>query len=268
MKSEMKNKWIATAAVAASMAFSTVAFAGSSGDPWASYSNNGGTSVSSSSSSSCTIRRGGTGNPIIIWGNGTGASPSTYISGLSHWASHGFVVSAANTSNAGTGTAMLACISAGANVGGDASRVGASGHSQGGGGSIMTGRDSRVDTTAPMQPYTLGLGHNSTVWDEQRGPMLLLTGGSDSIASPSSNAAPVFRAANVPVFWAELSGASHFEPTGDFGGYAGISTAWFRYMLKSDTAARNVFISNGCTPSATSSCTRGSWRVRQNRAIP
>lgn len=44
---------------------------------------------------------------MILWGNGTGASPSTYGSLLRHFASHGFIVAAANTSNAGSGDEML-----------------------------------------------------------------------------------------------------------------------------------------------------------------
>ncbi len=54
---------------------------------------------------SCTVYRpaflglGGVHHPIILWGNGTTASPPIYAGVLNHWASHGFVVAAANTSN-------------------------------------------------------------------------------------------------------------------------------------------------------------------------
>src|SRR6185436_16635721 len=98
--------------------------------------------------STCTIFRpaplgeGGVRHPIILWGNGTTASPPIYAPMLTHWASHGFIVAAANTSNAGTGTEMLACADwviaengrSGSAYEGkvDVARMGASGHSQGG----------------------------------------------------------------------------------------------------------------------------------------
>ena len=63
-------------------------------------------------------------------------------------------------------------------------RVGTSGHSQGGGGSIMAGQDTRVRTTAPIQPYTIGLGHDSASQRRQQGPMFLMSGGGDTIAIP------------------------------------------------------------------------------------
>lgn len=223
---------------------------------------------------SCTIYRprtlgyNGVRHPIIIWGNGTGAAPSTYGSLLSHWASHGFVVAAANTSNAGTGEEMIRCLeylidennkSYGTYAGKlNAGRVGASGHSQGGGGTIMAGQDGRVKITAPIQPYTLGLGHRSSSQSNQNGPMFLMTGGLDTIASPTLNAAPVFNQANVPVFWGELRAAGHFEPVGDGGGYRGPSTAWFRYHLMEDNNARSTFYGTYCTL-----CIDRSWTVQK-----
>src|SRR5690606_7389899 len=102
-------------------------------------------------------------------GNGTGTAPSGYSALLNHWASHGFVVAAANTTNAGSGQEMIACLDYLVEQNGRGSgtyagklnldAVGSSGHSQGGGGSIMAGQDSRVTATAPFQPFVLGLGH-------------------------------------------------------------------------------------------------------------
>src|SRR5215217_4953971 len=36
-------------------------------------------------------------SPVIVWGNGTGATPAAYDGLLRHWASYGFIVAAANT---------------------------------------------------------------------------------------------------------------------------------------------------------------------------
>jgi hypothetical protein len=49
-------------------------------------------------------------HPILLWGNGLAAPVALYTSLLEHWASHGFVVGAANTTNAGNGQEMLACL--------------------------------------------------------------------------------------------------------------------------------------------------------------
>lgn len=236
---------------------------GGSGDPTSEYASSGSYSTTSSREGlSCTVYRPDDvpeGAPLILWGNGTGGSPSTYGDGLEHWASYGFVVAAANTSNAGSGEEMLDCIDAvrdssyGSNV--DFSEIGASGHSQGGGGTIMAARDSRITATAPVQPYILGLGHDSSSQDEQTAPMLLLSGSSDSLAGPTLNQRPVFNRVDVPVFWGILDGAGHFEPTGDFGDFRGITTAWWLFQLQGDEDAAELFTGE-CT-----ACDLSGWDI-------
>ncbi len=223
---------------------------------------------------SCTIYRPrtlgeeGRRHPIILWGNGTGGTPGTYGDLLDHWASHGFVVAAARTSDAGSGEEMIDCLdylvqqngrSSGTYAGRlDVNRVGSSGHSQGGGGSIMAGRDSRITATAPFQPYVLGLGHVSSSQGQQNGPMFLMTGSSDTLAGPVLNGRPVFNKANVPVFWGNLDGAGHFEPVGDGGDFRGPSTAWYRYHLMDDNSAESTFYGSNCEL-----CTDRDWEVER-----
>jgi hypothetical protein len=43
------------------------------------------------------------------------------------------------------------------------------------------------------------------------------------------------------VFQASRNGASHFEPTGDFGDFRGAITAWFRFQLQGDQQAAALF---------------------------
>tara|TARA_R110000764_G_scaffold112761_2_gene199617 strand:+ start:28098 stop:28970 length:873 start_codon:yes stop_codon:yes gene_type:complete len=240
-----------------------------------SFSSSGSFSTTSGSAGfSCTVYRpstlgaNGLKHPIITWGNGTGASPSTYSALLNHWASQGFVVIAANTSNAGTGQDMLNCVdylvdqnnrSSGTYAGKlDLNRIGAAGHSQGGGGTIMAGQNYRIKATVPFQPYTIGLGHNSSSQSNQNGPMFLISGGSDTIATPTLNSLPVYNRANVPVFWGERRGASHFEPVGNAGDFRGPSTAWFRYQLMDDQAAESTFYGSNC-----GLCSDRNWTVRR-----
>jgi hypothetical protein len=268
MKSSKHQKTRRGAALVGALAICGNALAfnpGGGNDPSTAYASAGQFGTTQTNTASCTIFRptSGSGHPIIIWGNGTGASPSTYAAGLRHLASHGFIVAAANTSNAGTGAAMLACIGpASSQPGADPSRIGTSGHSQGGGGSIMAGRDSRVDATAPMQPYVLGLGHQTSSQSQQVAPMLLMSGSADTIATPGANQQPVFGRANVPVFWATRSGASHFEPVGDFGDFRGLATAWFRYLLRGDQTARNLF-TGPCTM-----CSASGWTIQRKGTLP
>lgn len=227
------------------------------------YANSGPYSTSSGSEGpNCriykprTLGQNGVRHPVILWGNGTGASPTTYSGLLSHWASHGFVVAAAETSNAGSGSDMLNCLSylqteagrsSGTYVGKlNLGRVATSGHSQGGGGSIMAGRDSRIAATAPIQPYVIGLGHVSSSQSQQNGPMFLMSGSLDTIAGPLLNQRPVYSRVNKPIFWGTLRGASHFEPVGSAGGFRAPTTAWFRYKLMGDNTARNQFVGTSC----------------------
>ena len=224
------------------------------------------TTTSAAEGPACTIFRpeplgeGGLKHPIIIWGNGTGANPQVYAGVLTHWASHGFIIAAANTSNAGTGNEMLACLdyvveqdgtSGSAYFGKvDKARVGASGHSQGGGGTLMVGRDARIKTTAPLEPFILGNfgGVDPASAGQQRGAMFLMSGSNDTIAVPAANQQPVFDASNVPTVWGTLQGADHIvSAIGDISGFRGPATAWFRLQLMGDESARAVFYGASCT---------------------
>lgn len=233
---------------------------GDSSDPTSAYASTGALATTSDAEGQgCTVfrpRNVPAGTPLILWGNGTGTGPSAYSAGLRHWASHGFVVAAANTANAGTGTEMLNCIDAvrnasyGSQV--DFSRIGASGHSQGGGGAVFVGEDPRVTATAPMQPYPFGFR-----FGDQTGPMLLLSGGADLIASRDRVQGPIFQRVDVPVFWATLDAGSHFEPSFSFGRFRGMSTAWWLYQLKDDTAAAELF-TGACT-----ACELNGWTIER-----
>lgn len=214
-----------------------------------------------------TLGQGGLRHPVIVWGNGTLGFPAVYTGLFNHWASHGFVVAAANTTNAGTGEEMIACLdwvlAENARPGSayegriDVARIGASGHSQGGGGAIMVGRDPRVIATAPLMPYTLGLGHDPASQSQQHGPMFLVSGGTDFVAVPTLNQKPVFEATNVPVFWGTLLTAGHTAALGDAGHFRGPMTAWFRAELMGDADARALF-RDSC-----GLCQQPDWKVRR-----
>jgi len=208
--------------------------------------------------------QGCTRHPVILWGNGTGASPSTYDGLLRHFASHGFIVAAANTANAGSGQEMLAGLSNLATFNSQSSsrffnrvdldNVGSTGHSQGGGGAMEAAEDTRVDTTFPLQPW-LGEGGNLT------GTAFLMAGENDSIVSSSSVEADFNDADHIPAAFGELDGASHFAPIGNGGGFRGAATAWARWQLMGDTNGRGLFVGANC-----GLCTSSAWSDYQANA--
>lgn len=194
-------------------------------------------------------------HPVIVWGNGTGAVPLIYDALLSHWASHGFVVAAANTPLSGSGIQMTACldyIEAQASTSDSVfegmlalDRIGAAGHSQGGGGTLVVGQDERVTTTAPVQPFTFPLfgGYNPLSQLNQQGPMFLMSGTLDVIAPRIPYQLAVWETANVPVFWGTKSGVSHIvDVIGDMGAFRREITAWMRYQLMCDDEAASLFV--------------------------
>jgi hypothetical protein len=147
--------------------------------------------------------------------------------------------------------------------------AGASGHSQGGGGTLMAGRDPRILVTVPFMAYTQqGFGgFDRASIALQTGPMLLMSGSADTIAVPAQNQAPVFQDTNVPVFWGTLTGADHvtFALGLTLGGgnavqvpYLAPSTAWFRLHLMCDESARPMFYGANCTL-----CSDPQWTVQR-----
>jgi hypothetical protein len=207
-----------------------------------------------------TLGENGVKHPVIAWGNGTGGFVGVYTWILSHWASHGFIIAAANTGSAGTGNEMIGCLDwveqqngvAGSVFEGKVAvgRAGASGHSQGGGGTLMAGRDARILATAPVMPYTQqGFGgFDQASIPLQKGNMLLLSALGDTIAAPAQNQAPVFMQTNVPVFWGTLASGNHVTfSLGGNPGYLAPTTAWFRLHLMCDDSARPMFYGQSCT---------------------
>ena len=207
---------------------------------------------------SCTIYRPATlgeqgrKHPVVVWGNGTFNTPDSYDAFFKHLASQGFIIAAANTSDSGSGMEMLACLewvlaqntASGpykANV--DEAHIISSGYSQGGCGCLMAGRDPRFIATAAVSPYiVLPLGGcDAGSVKQQIHPMFMLSGGTDTVAVPADNQAPIFADAPVPIAWATYAPAGHLEILGAGGAHAGPLTAWYRYKLMNDPMAATYF---------------------------
>jgi len=218
----------------------------------------------------CTVHRpailgeNGLKHPVIIWGMGTGGF-NLYQPAFDLWASNGFIVVGGLLGNGqGSGEEMLGCLDYicrqyAPNVD---CRAGASGHSQGGGGALMAGRDPRVIVTAPVQPYIQqGFGgYDQASIDQQVGPMLLLSGTADNIATPSGNQQPVFDRTNVPVFWANKVGEDHVSVgTDGLISYRSEILAWFRIHLMDDDTFRPMFYGANCEL-----CGDSTWMVKRD----
>jgi pimeloyl-ACP methyl ester carboxylesterase len=194
----------------------------------------------------------GTTYPVILWGNGTITQPSWYDGLLRHLASHGFIVAAANTSNAGTGQEMLAGLDnltakngqAGSPFYGrvDLGNVGVTGHSQGGAGAMNAAKDIRVKTAFPIEgPGQPGNPNPAGV----HGPVLFMAGQQDTqIAAMSLQAYNLL--GEIPGAFAELAGATHLTALGSAGGFRAGATAWASWQLKGDATAKALFVGPGC----------------------
>lgn len=222
-----------------------------------------------------TLGPAGERHPILLWSNGITLNPNFYAPMLTHFASHGFVVAANDTSRVGevgTGEDILDCLeylegqneTPGSPYEGKLNlyRVGAAGHSAGGGGVIMAGRDPRVGATAPIQPW-LGPRHGylAEAPGQQHGPMFL-SSGSDDTEIPPEHHPTAFAAANVPILWATLQGSGHNDPLFSGGAYRGPVTAWFRLHLMLDASGRGLFYGPDC-----GLCTAPEWVVQKRNGI-
>lgn len=207
-------------------------------------------------------------HPVIVWGNGTGAAPLVYRDLLLYWASHGFIVSAANTPASNAGISMRLGIDALARADADPASVfrgrvdlghiGAAGHSQGGAAAIVVGADPRIDTIVPIQPGPLADIDNVDV------PAFLMAGQDDSIVFPALVRYFYNDADHIPAIYGEVRDADHFTIVGDPGPFAAPTTAWFRFHLMGDAAARPVFYGPSC---GICTDTRTWSDVRRNRLV-
>jgi hypothetical protein len=186
-------------------------------------------------------------HPILTWGNGTGAIPAVYEALLDHFASYGFVVIASTSTMTGSGEEMLGGVdwltAENSRPGSvffhklDLGHVGATGHSQGGGGTINAGTDPRMTCTAPIEP---------TPGDvvDLKGPMFLVAASEDFIVPASWVTRSTYNPALVPTIYGIAQGADHLTPLIDAGMMRGYLTAWFCAELMGHENAVHAFFGN------------------------
>jgi len=184
--------------------------------------------------------------PGLGWGNGTGTTPGTYAAILNRVASYGTLVTAANTTNAGTGVQVAQCIDELVRDRPDANgRFATAGHSQGGSGSLNAARlNTRVVVTCPVQMDGVFTAQSSPadLRGTPTGPALIMCGGADNLAPCTSvnNGDTKFNQATVPVTRISVVGATHTgagAPIGGGGLYSALVTTCVEAALGGDTQA-------------------------------
>jgi hypothetical protein len=190
-------------------------------------------------------------HPIISWANGTLFALDDYQKLLEHWASHGFVVIAGHTNNTAGGGTHKAGIDwliaedgrAGSAYLGvlDPGKIGAAGHSQGGGATIAAGSNkpgaTGIVATLPLMPI-LSFESDKTIVTRQTAPMLNINATMDNRDPTGAIANRIFDGAAMELVQASFIGihedamnvAMH-RPT----------LAWFRWRLMDDQAAKALF---------------------------
>jgi dienelactone hydrolase len=194
----------------------------------------------------------------VIWGPGIFTSGATsYTTLLRHLASHGYVVMSINTLSGGPGaqshiTAMKDGLdwlaeqnaAAGTYQGKLAmDRAATMGYSLGATAAVLAADHASVMTSIAVH------GHMPMANAEPLGPVLMFTGNGPS-EIPSGPQAAIAALTEVPVVLALIEGQGHLTVIQDQLAQGklelSVSTAWLRYFLNGDQAAKSAFAGDGC----------------------
>jgi hypothetical protein len=213
-------------------------------------------------------------HPIISWANGTLYALDTYTKPIDHWASHGFVIIAGHTNTTAGGGTHKAGIDwliaensrAGSPYFGalDPRRIGAAGHSQGGGATIAAGADkpgtTGIGATIPMMPL-LSFESDKTVVARQKAPMFNINAVMDDRDPDAKVAAAIFDGATGPLVQGAFAGV-HTDAMS--AAMNGPTLAWFRLHLMDDAKAAALF-----APAGTCGlCQDAAWKQLRSKNLP
>lgn len=219
----------------------------------------------------------GVDNPILVWGNGTGATPDDYVDTLSHLASWGFVVVATNSG--GFHDQMRAAgeyiVAQDRNPSSrfsgqlDTANVGVFGHSQGAGATLTImatslNGDGLFRSAMPVNlPDRLFWGPGPTPnYNLVTQPMFFVTGASDFLTSAGEQTF-FFNQVPGPAAKAAVVGGDHNVIQRTDNAMQGYVTAWFKYTLQGDQFARRAFVGDPPQISAD-----GQWTNQAQKGLP
>jgi hypothetical protein len=199
--------------------------------------------------------------PVLTWGNGTCSQPLLFEELITHVASHCFIVIATNTRQTASGVEMLRGVdfilsenenSSSALYGKvDTKMIGAFGHSQGSGATVVVGADARIVVTVPIQ------GASVSGVQALKGPTFLIAGEKDTMVDPAG-VEQAFNAATVPAVYGLSMGNDHLMPGLNPSFIWDAVTAWFRIHLMNDTQARDMFYGDACKL-----CKDPRWKIQR-----
>jgi hypothetical protein len=213
------------------------------------------------------LGRDGLKHPIVVWDNGAGQTGlSIYGALLNHLASHGFAVYAANSAT-DQGTELTAGLDwmieqAGVSTSPffeklDTTKTASMGHSQGSIATFAIAGDERLTTTMHLSGGTnpdIAEGHATLPNLHKPAAFICGEPGGDGLVVgdvASEWCAYDFEHTDVPVFLAQITGASHISAPGMT---LGACAAWLRWQLMGDTTQRAQFAGADCTL-----CMRRNW---------
>ena len=178
--------------------------------------------------------------PVIAWANGTGCITSLYYQLFEKFAEAGYIVIADTNVMAGDGKSLIQSIDyiVGKNADPnsifynkvDVDNIGASGHSQGGKGSVCAAsKDSRIKCI-------LSIAGASTANEAKdvTCPAFYMTGSADLIVLSSMWVKPSYKASSGPAVYACLKNAPHTTCMFVPGEIAEYGIQWFDAYLKND----------------------------------
>jgi hypothetical protein len=200
-------------------------------------------------------------NPIITWGNGGMTVPSAYPDYLPHFASHGFVVIAANTRFVGgehlsngidwmveqnrTRSSLFYQEL-------DVDNVCAMGYSMGSLAAFNIADDLRLTTTVHISGGASGAASVQN--------MRNMTAFFCDENTTAANCQPDFDVSPVPVFYGVFKGTGHVgtmaKPYSTR--VAGATVGWLRWRMLGDESKKKLFVGEDCTL-----CTNDNWIVQQ-----
>lgn len=214
-----------------------------------------------------SLGRDGFQHPIVTWGNGISTTPAVYEQTLTLIATHGFVIIAANDTQAEepaltAGLQWLVEQNQSGDMQGllDTSREATIGYSWGGGAAIDTAYRPNVVATVSMHGMP---PRRDDAFTAMHSPLLLFTSTGDSFVSAEEYVTPNYQAATVQTFYATLDdpGAGHLYPA-DEGSFACIAAtlgscgnaaeerapmiAWLRLWVYGDMGGRDFFYGDDC----------------------
>lgn len=169
-----------------------------------------------------TAKSAGAPWPIIAFGHGFSTQVSYYVSYYDHLASRGYIVIAPqfpDTQHGELALDLIACLdhlrslntASGSFLAGlvDTTRAGVTGHSMGGGASLLAAAsDPRILVAAPLcaaETTPSAIARIAQIW----GAVALVAGSLDGITPPAQHQTPMYNAAVAPRSLVMLQGAGH-----------------------------------------------------------